>query len=182
MTVVSAENQNATGTQNQNTTQQNASTGATTGTQANTYNAGQQALQNQLSQLLPGYIQGGTIPTAFTAPPAAFQNLNNQLTNQVNPAIAAQYGAGSPQIGAQDALAQTNLAAQLYQAGVQNYTGALGLAGNLAYNPIGQNTTGTSNGTGTGSSTLTNDTTQNQNNLGIAETSYGSNLLSTLKP
>src|SRR5271165_2708010 len=101
MTTVSAQNQNATGTQNQATTQQSANTGATTGTQANNYNAGQLALQNQLASTLPGFISGGTVPTAFTAPPAAFQNLNNQLTNQVNPAIAAQYGAGSPQIGAQ---------------------------------------------------------------------------------
>ena len=139
---------------------------SSSGVQANQYNAGQMALQNQLSGTLSNYLSTGNTPSGFTNNPAAVQNLNNQLNNQTNPAIAAQFGAGSPQIGAQDALAQTNLAAQNYQFGVSAYQQALGGASNMAYTPIGQTQSQSGQSSASGSS--------------VSGSGYGTSLLSLL--
>ena len=121
-------NTSQSGNQNQNTAQQ----------QANTYTPGQQSLQNSL----PGSFAtalGGTVPTTFTAPQAAFDAYNTNFRNYVEPGIAAQYGAGSPQIGQQQMLGNMDLAAQLYQTGQSNYLNYLNSASQYAFTPTGQN-------------------------------------------
>lgn len=144
----------------------------------NQYTDAQKALQSQLGTQIGGMIAGTEqIPNSWTtAPQAAFDNLNNQLNNQVNPMLAAQYGAGSPQIGASNRLAQTALAAELYPMQMGFYQNLLGQAGQLAYNPIGANTTNQTNTTGVQNQQFDQDATQK----GLAYTDYGPSLLGLL--
>ena len=152
-----------------------ASTSANTGTQANTYTPEQQAAQKALLGQLQGFLTGtSTVPGYMTAPPAAFQNLETQLTNVVDPALAAQYGSGSPQIGRQNAIAETDLASKLYQNGVNNYLGAAGLLGNAAFNAVGQSTADTGQTAGTSTTNATDS------NIAVTDQMFGKSLLASL--
>ena len=148
-------------------------TGATTnqGVQSNTYTPAQQAAQNALLQQLQSYLSGGSsAPTWMTAPPAAFKAFNDEFNQYAAPGIAAQFGAGSPQEGAQQTMGNEQLAANLYQSGTQNWLNGLGLLGNNAYNAVGQ--------TNNGSTTSTTQSTSES--LGASDTAYGTSLLSLL--
>lgn len=134
----------------QNLSGQQQGANQTSGSQANTYGAGQQGLQDQLGGLYSRYL-GGNVPTSFTEPQAAFNAFNTDFTNNTEPGLVAQYGAGSPQIGAQRADAQQRLAAGLYQNGISNYSNALGQGNAYAMTPTGQTSTGT------GATQATND-------------------------
>lgn len=160
------------------TNTQNTGAGINNTQQMNQYTDAQRALQSQLGTQIGGLISGTQqIPQNWmTAPQAAFDNLNNQLNNQVNPMLAAQYGAGSPQIGAQDRLAQTDLAARLYPMQMGFYQNLLGQAGQLAYNPIGANTQNQTNTQGLQNQQFN----ENTNQKGLAYTDYGPSLLGLL--
>jgi hypothetical protein len=152
------------------TSQQNAQS-QSQGLNRNVYTPEQQALQNQLLNHLGGYISGQTqVPAYMTAPPQVFQAYNDAFQKSVAPGIAAQYGAGSPQIGAQQSFGNEQLAAQLYQSGLTNWLAGLGLAGNLAYNSVGQNSAAQGN----------QNNQQNGANVGLSSTQYGQSLLGLL--
>lgn len=156
---------------NQATQQQGANTG-----QSRAYFSPEQlaAQQNVLGNL-SGYLSGQqSIPAYMTAPPEVFQAYNSAFDKYVKPGIAAQYGAGSPQIGGQQSYGNMQLAAQLYQGGLQNYLGAMGMYGNLAFNPQGQNTQAANAAQGQ------QQFDQNNWNLGASTTNYGPSLLSLL--
>ena len=106
----------------------------------------------------------------MTAPPAAFKAFNDEFNQYAAPGIAAQFGAGSPQEGAQQTMGNEQLAANLYQSGTQNWLNGLGLLGNNAYNAVGQ--------TNNGSTTSTTQSTSES--LGASDTAYGTSLLSLL--
>jgi len=116
-------------------------TGQTTGGNTGTYQQytpGQQALQGNLGSLYQN-ILAGQIPSSFTNPQAAINAYNTNFQQSVAPQLAAQYGAGSPQIGSQNALGLAQLQGNLYNTGVQNYLGALGQGTNYALGmPVGQ--------------------------------------------
>jgi len=125
----------------QNSQQAQAGAQGQTGTQSelSQYTDGQQQLQQQLPQTLQGLLNGSTsVPSTFTAPPVAFQALNDQFQNTLLPQYAATYGAGSPQGLSQQAQQNENLAANLYQTGVGQYQNLLGQVQNTAFTPVGQ--------------------------------------------
>ena len=146
-------------------------TTAQTGVQNNTYTPAQQAAQNSLLSQLQGFLSGTTsAPSYMTAPPAAFQAYNDAFNQYAAPGIAAQYGAGSPQIGAQQSMGNEQLAANLYQTGISSYLSGLGQLGNAAFNAVGQTTA--NNGTNNANTTSTS--------VGASDTALGSSLLSLL--
>lgn len=123
-----------------NTQGNTAQTGGTANFQQNQYTPGQQALQGQLGSTLQGMLNGSyQIPGYMTAPPEAFQAYNNAFNLYVKPGMAAQYGAGSPQIGSMQSLGNEQLAANLYQTGVGNWQNLLGMANANAFTPVGSN-------------------------------------------
>jgi hypothetical protein len=142
-----------------------------TQTNLNQFTPQQQQLQGMLPGMLSGFLSGQQdIPAYMTAPPQVFKAYNDAFQKYTAPGIAAQFGAGSPQIGAQQSFGNQQLAAQLYQSGVNNWMQGLGLGGNWAYTPIGQNAANQASG-------------QSQNNTfggGIVDTTYGASILSTL--
>lgn len=161
-------------------TSQNAQ-GSSTGTansqvsNQNQYSADQQALQSQLAGQYGGLISGQSqIPAYFTAPQQVFDAFNTNFTKNVEPGIAAQFGAGSPQIGAQRSFGNQQLAAQLYQGGISNYLNSLGAANNFAMTP--QGTIGSSNTANQGSNQYEND----QGTMGIQSNQFGQGLLALL--
>lgn len=157
------------GTQNVNA----ANTGV--GSARSYFSPEQLAAQSQYFNTLGGYLNGTSqVPAYMTAPPQVFQAYNDAFNKYVKPGIASQYGAGSPQIGAQQSFGNEQLAAQLYQSGLSNYLQGLGLQGNAAFNPQGQNTT---------NNTLGQTQTQNQQTgyeAGLSTTTLGQSLLSLL--
>lgn len=119
---------------------------ANAGTQLNQYTAGQQGLQQQLPQLLSGILSGQTqIPPYWTAPPQVFQAYNDQFQREMAPRYAATYGAGGPQALSAQNQGNQQLAAQLYQGGIQNYQNFLNQGLSTAFNPVGQQTASTGN-------------------------------------
>ncbi len=148
--------------------QQNAGAGsgvqANFGTQLNQYTQGQQGLQQQLPQLLSGILSGQTqIPPYWTAPPQVFKAYNDQFQREMAPRYAATYGAGGPQALSAQNIGNEQLAANLYQGGIQNFQNFLNQGLSTAFNPVGQQTAGTG----------TNNWQQqgNQNTLGYQTTS-----------
>jgi hypothetical protein len=143
------------------------STGAATGQNANalqnTYTAQQQAAQTALLNQLSGYTAGtSSVPTSLTNPAGLQQAANDAFNQYTAPGIAAQYGAGSPQIGQQQSMMDEQLAAQNYQNGVNNYLSGTSQLGNAAYNQIGN----------TGQAASSN--TSNNQNYGASVSATGS--------
>jgi len=101
------------------------------GTTANTFTPGQTGVQNNLGGLWSSFLQGN-IPSSFTNPAAATNAYQSNFQTQVAPGLAAQYGAGSPVIGSQNALGLAQLQGNLYNTGVNNFLGALGGGSNYA--------------------------------------------------
>lgn len=135
----------------------------------------QLAAQSGYFNNLGGFISGTQqVPAYMTAPPQVFQAYNDAFNKFVAPGIAAQYGAGSPQIGAQQSFGNEQLAAQLYQSGITNWMDALGLQGNAAFNPQGQNSASSALGN------KVNQSDQSQWNVGMDTTQLGQSLLSLL--
>ena len=120
-------------------------TGNQASTQANTYTAPQQAAQTALLNQLSGFTAGtSTAPTSLTNPTQLQTAANDAFNQWTAPGIAAQFGAGSPQIGQQQAMMDEQLAAQNYQAGVNQYLTGNNQLQNAAFNTMGQTSTGTS--------------------------------------
>lgn len=126
-------------------------TGSNASTAQNTYTPGQTDLQGNLGQLYQQLL-GGNIPSSFTNPAAATNAYNSNFNTQVAPGLAAQYGAGSPVIGSQNALGLAQLQGNLYNSGVQNYTNALGQGTQYALSPTGTSGTGVNNQSSTAQS------------------------------
>lgn len=122
------------------TTGANQGVSGTNGTQQqqNQFNPGQQGLQGSLGGMYQNFLSG-QVPQSFTAPPQVLDAYKQYFQNQVAPGIAAQYGAGSPQMGAQQTNGLTQLLANLYQQGMSNYGNVLGGASSYALNPTGYN-------------------------------------------
>ena len=118
-----------------NTASQSQGTGQTN--QANTYLPWQQQLQGQVGQA-EGNLLSGNVPTSFTNPQAATSQYMNNFNQYVAPELAAQYGAGSPAIGASLSSGLTNLASQTYEQGISNYGNAVSAAATPALTPTGQ--------------------------------------------
>lgn len=160
-TSINANYQNQNGTQQQNTL---------TGQQSQ-FTPQQQAAQSQALSGLSGFVSGQSqVPAYMTAPPQVFQAYNDAFQKFVAPGIAAQYGAGSPQIGAQQSFGNEQLASNLYQQGVQNWLAGQAQLGNLAYTAVGQNQ----------QQNMGNQFNQNTTNLGLTDTEFGQSLLSML--
>lgn len=160
-TSVNANFQNQNGQQQQNTV----------GGQQSQFTPQQQQAQNQALSGLSGFVSGQQqIPSYMTAPPQVFQAYNDAFQKYVQPGIAAQYGAGSPQIGAQQSFGNEQLAANLYQQGVNNWLAGNAQLGNLAYQAVGQNQ----------QQAMNNAFNQNTTNLGLTDTEFGQSLLSLL--
>lgn len=155
---------------------QNVATNDTGTAQSRAYfNPQQQAAQGDYFNRVGGYLAGTQqIPAYFTAPPEVFKAANDAFNKYVKPGIYSQYGTGSPQSGAQQAFMNEQLAAELYQGGQQNWLATLGMLGNPAFNPQGQNTQNAAQG---------QENTQMQQSkwdVGLNQTAFGQSLLSLL--
>jgi hypothetical protein len=145
--------------------------GTQAGTQntQNQYTGAQQAAQNQANQMLSTVMQTGQLPPGWGLNQAAIQAATDNFKNNIEPTLAAQYGAGSPQIGSQFALMNEQLIGNLSQQEFQNFQGIFGDVANIAYRPIGtaSQSTGTQSSSGTASGTnvdtSTGSATSNQN-------------------
>lgn len=163
--------------ENANMSQTGQQTGTNTGqsTQLNQYSAAQQALQSQLAGQYGGFLSGQTqVPAYMTAPPQVFDAWNEQFNKEVAPGLAAQFGGNSPQIHAQRAYGNRQLAAQLYQGGITNWLNGLGAANNFALTPQGSNLNSTA------SNALNNQTDSSSGHLGIQSNTMGGSLLALL--
>jgi hypothetical protein len=140
----------ATTTQSSNANQQ--------GSQTNTYLPWQQQLQGQVGQAQENMLSGN-VPTSFTNPQATTQAYMDNFNQYVAPELAAQYGAGSPAIGATLSSGLTNLAATNYEQGISNYGNAINSAAGTALTPTGQTSAGTQATQGTGTTTSTQEMT-----------------------
>jgi outer membrane protein TolC len=125
-------------------------------------------LQNQLGGAYGNLISGGL--QSFTDPSALLAQYQQQFNNTVAPGLAAQYGAGSPQIASQQNQGLVNLLGNQYNQGISNYLNTLGGAAGYGTTAIGA--TGQTSGTGT--------STANTSGQNSATTSYGPTLLSLL--
>lgn len=140
-----------------------ATTGNTAGTTANNnvYTPGQEALQNTANQQAGQFLTTGIAPGVqqeLNAESAAYMQNFDQ---NVAPGLAAQYGAGSPAIGSELATGLQQLTGNVYQNQAQNFNSALGTAGNLAYNAVGN--TGQSTTASNAATNSTQDWQQIQN-------------------
>jgi hypothetical protein len=123
------------------------------GTTNNAYTAGQTGLQNNLGSMWQSLLSGN-IPSSFTNPAAATNAYQSNFQTQVAPGLAAQYGAGSPVIGSQNALGLAQLQGNLYNSGVNNFLGAMGSGTNYALGmPTGTGSTQAQSGQSSGSQT-----------------------------
>jgi len=139
-----------------NTTQ--SSSGTQQANQQNTYLPWQQSAQGNLGAAANNILTGN-VPTSYTNPQQTTQAYMNNFNQYVAPELAAQYGAGSPAIGASLNSGLTNLAAQNYEQGLANYNTGVATAGSLAMTPSGQTSTGSQQNQGTGTTTSTQEMT-----------------------
>lgn len=123
--------------------------------QATSYSPAQQGMQGSLGSMLQQFLSG-QVPSSFTDPTALMNQYNQQFNNSLAPQLAAQYGAGSPQIGSQYNQGLVNLLGNQYNQGFSNYSNALGQGLQYAFQPIGstgnQNTQMQGQGTVSGNS------------------------------
>jgi hypothetical protein len=162
-----------TGNENINTTGVSNTNQSSSGNQqqANTYLPWQQQMQGQVAGAQSNLL-AGNVPTSLTNPQASTQAYMQNFNQYVAPELAAQYGAGSPAIGASLSSGLTNLAAQNYQAGVSNYQNAINSAQTGALTPTGQ--TGQQATQGTGTTTSTQEMTELLDMLQASQSNGGS--------
>lgn len=122
---------------NQSSSGSTTAQGAGTTQQANTYLPWQGPLQEQVGQAAGNFLQTGSLPGTFGAPPGVSQAFTNDFNRFVAPKMAANLGAGSAAIPSALALGLEQLNAKLYQQQSGAFGGALASAGNLAFNPVG---------------------------------------------
>lgn len=123
--------------------------GATT----NVYNPASTNLQSQGGSVLSQVLQSGQVPEGFGMNQQAFDALNRNLKNNVNPVLAAQYGAGSPVIGSTAALANEQLAADMSQQQWGNFNSLFNDIQNFAFSATGQTQTQSQDSTNSGNTT-----------------------------
>jgi hypothetical protein len=149
------------GSNNATTNTQQGMTGSSTaanngtGTSTNNYLPWQQALGAQAGQQSSDFLTTGQLPGTFGAPPQVTQAFTQAWQNGVEPQLSAQYGQGSPALGASLAHGLEQLDAQVYQNQSGDFANAIGAEGRLALNPVGVTSSTTNNSTATNS--------QNQN-------------------
>jgi hypothetical protein len=121
-------------------TQNQANNSGTQGTinNQNTYTQPQQGLQGQVPGLYSSLL-AGQIPSTFTAPQPVIDNFNKEWQTWQAPQIAVNGGANSPMLAANQAMGKSNLLANLYNQGTQNYMTGLSGAETAAMTPTGQN-------------------------------------------
>ena len=139
------------GTQSQTTTGSQQTSG--TGAAQNTYTPAQQQLQQEAANAATQFLQTGNLPGTFADPPSVINAYMENFNQNIAPELAAQYGAGSPEIGSQMAIGLEQLQAQLYQTQSSNFNNALNTIGNQAYTPVGQTQQQASTGTSTSNTT-----------------------------
>ena len=145
-------------TQQAATSQQaQANTGTTANTQANTYTAGQQGVQGNIASTASNLLSGDI--SQFMPTPAVTDYANYEF-NKMAPQIAAQYGAGSNQINAQQQALMLGLTAQGQQNAYSNGAAAINAASNFAMTPVGVNQTGQQASTAQGTAAQNQNTTQ----------------------
>lgn len=136
----SVTDQNTQQQQQQNTNQsqlQQLASNTQAGTQ-NQYTAGQTALQNLATSQLGNYfMSNGNISPTWGVPQAVWDQSNYMFQRDQAPQLAAQFGAGSPVIGARQNELNLGLAAIAGQQMHQNFMGALSPLLNAAYQPVG---------------------------------------------
>ena len=157
-----------------NLNQASSQSGAQSQQSNNLYGAGQQNLQQQLPNLLSSFLQTGNLPGSFGAPSSVINAYNQNFQQSVAPGLAAQYGAGSPQIGSQQSLGLQQLLSNLYQTQSGNFNNLLNTGSQIGFTPIGQ----TGSGQQVQSGNLAQQQTQNQN--WQANNSLLGSLLSTI--
>jgi hypothetical protein len=104
-------------------------------TNQNLYTSGQQQLQSQIPGLLSQLVGGGM--SSFTNPQALLSQYQQQWNNVGAPGVAAQFGAGSPQMMSQYNQGLTNLLGNQYNTGISNYMNALNSAGGYGLTSVG---------------------------------------------
>ena len=159
-------------------------TSQSSGLNENQYTAPQQALQGQTSGTISGLLNGSQQPMAAGFSPAVWQAMLMNFNQDVAPKIAAQYGAGSPQVGGQLADLLLKATAQSSQQQWNNEQNLLGDAQSNAFTPVG-NATGSAQTTGqTGSAydSYQENTTPGGALLSTLANSAGGALSSAAKP
>lgn len=113
--------------------------GAATGEQAqqNTYSPFQQQLQGEAANQAGQYLATGVAPGTQASLDAQTAAYEQNFKQNVEPQLAAQYGAGSPAIAAEESQGLVNLTSNVFQNQGSQFNAALGTAGNLAYNATG---------------------------------------------
>lgn len=137
------------GSSSQQQQQSGTSTGNTAQTQLNEniYDPASLALRGQGSQALAQILATGKLPGNFGMNQQAFDALNSAFERNIAPQLAAQYGAGSPVIGSQEALANEQLAAQLSQQSWGNFMNLFDEVANFSFTPTGQNSSSNTDST-----------------------------------
>ena len=142
---------------NESTDTTGATVGNTAGSSMNQYTAGQQALQGQAGNFMSNILAGGSVPQNFGMPQVVYDAAMANFNQYQAPKLASQFGAGSPAINASMQDLQLQLAGQASTAAMGNALDAFQQASSYAFNPVGQDTTGTSTTNTTGTSTGTKD-------------------------
>jgi|GEM_PF-3785296 len=155
-----------------NTQSQNGSQSGNT-SQSNLFTPGQQGLQGQAAQFASNLLNG-QVPAEMGLPQAVWDQAVYNFKQNVLPQLAAQYGAGSPVIGARMNELVMQLTSQSAQNAMSNANQAFANAANWAIQPIGQ----TQNTSGTNSAHGTTNRTYDRINKdidvgGLAETGIG---------
>lgn len=154
------------GSSSQNQQQSGTSVGNTAQTQLNEniYDPASLALRGQGAQALQQILTTGKLPGNFGMNQQAFDALNSAFERNVAPQLAAQYGAGSPVIGSQEALANEQLAAQLSQQQWSNFMNLFDEVANFSFTPTGQNSSSNTDSTTNSTQEGTQSGTWQQNN------------------
>ncbi|HEY9678857.1 MAG TPA: hypothetical protein V6C76_12685 [Drouetiella sp.] len=158
-------NSNTAGAENTNTSQFNSGNSLAQTNQQPIFTSQQLGLQGQAGNLMNQLLTGNT--SQFGLPQAVWDAANMNFNNQEAPQLAAQYGSGSPAIGA----AQQQLTLQLAGLAGQNQTSnalnTFNAAANYAFNPIGMNQSSLSQGNTSQLNQGTTNTLSNQTNTDI---------------
>jgi hypothetical protein len=176
-------NQSQTGNVNQSTQGSTASSysgqsgGQQQGTTAGIYSPQQQAAQGTTGTAITNYLNTGILPGNFGNDAQQDAAYNSAYQQYVAPQLAAQYGAGSPAIGAQEAQGLQQLNANLYSTQLGAFNNATNQAMSYGFTPTGTTNTGTesANQSGTQASNW-----QGSNNQALSDLTSLSNITASL--
>lgn len=150
-------NQNQAQTQTSSQAQAGQTNTANQASQLPVFTQGQENLQGQAGSLMNQILTGDT--SQFGLPQATYDAAFANFNNYQAPQLAAQYGSGSPAIGAAQQNLQLQLAGMAGQQQTSNALGAFNSAAQYAFQPVGQNAASV----GAQNQTMLNNGTQNTN-------------------